>query len=354
VQITAAQLPQQLARGLKSLYTVHGDEGLLQQEAADVIRAAARAQGHSERTVHVVQGAHFNWGEVQAAASAQSLFADKQLVELRIPSGKPGKEGSVALQTLAEQTLKNADTLILVLLPKLDFASLKTAWFAALDGNGVCLRLEPVERPALPQWIAQRLKAQGQSVPAGDEGQRALQFFADCVEGNLLAAHQEVQKLALLHPAGELSLAQIEAAVLHVARYDVFKLSESVLAGKPRRVQRMLDGLQAEGVAEVLVHWSLSEDIRALFKIRQALDAGRPLPMALREAKVWGAKEKLYERVIPKLSATTLGQLLQAAHTTDGLVKGIKHPAWPLDAWAGLHKLAASLTRACSSETPRQ
>jgi DNA polymerase III subunit delta len=347
VQISANQLQQHLARGLKSLYTVHGDEGLLQQEAADALRAHARGLGYSERSVHVVQGAHFNWGEVLAAAQAQSLFADKQILEIRIPSGKPGKEGSVALQTLAELAPQNPDTLVLVLLPKLDFASLKAAWFTNLDSHGICVKLDPVERPALPQWIALRLKAQAQAVPAGEEGQRALQFFADRVEGNLLAAHQEIQKLGLLYPAGELSFEQIENAVLNVARYDVFKLSDAVLGGKVQRVQRMLEGLEAEGEAAVLVHWSLSEDIRALYKLRYAVNAGRPLPMAMREARIWGAKEKWYERALPKLNATRLDQLLRSAHQVDGIVKGIKHPDWPHDPWQALQKLAFDLSKSC-------
>ncbi|RYY72539.1 MAG: DNA polymerase III subunit delta, partial [Comamonadaceae bacterium] len=233
-------------------------------------------------------------------------------------------------------------TLTLVLLPKLDFATKKTAWFAALDG-GVVIEVQPVERGALPQWISQRLARQEQRVAAGEEGQRTLQFFADRVEGNLLAAHQEIQKLALLYPAGELRFEQVEGAVLNVARYDVFKLSEAVLAGQARRVQRMLDGLQAEGEAEVLVHYTLSEDIRALKRVKDAMAAGRPLPMALREQRVWGAKEKLFERVLPRLTTTTLDNLLNAAHVVDGIVKGLKAPGWPTSGWQALHRLAMDL-----------
>ena len=262
MQLAAAQLSNHLSKGLRSLYTLHGDETLLVQEAADAIRAQARKQGFTERSSFTVAGAHFDWGEVLAAAGSMSLFADKQIIEIRIPSGKPGKDGSVQLQQLAAQAAENADTLTLVMLPKLDKMSKQGAWFTALEANGVNIEIQPVERAALPQWIAQRLQAQGQQVAAGVEGQQTLQFFTDRVEGNLLAAFQEIQKLALLHPKGELSLAQVESAVLNVARYDVFKLSESVLAGHPARVQRMLDGLQAEGVAEVLVHWAIAENIR--------------------------------------------------------------------------------------------
>lgn len=349
MQVAATQLQAHLQRGLKSLYTIHGDEPLLQQEAADAIRAAARAQGYTERTVHTVAGAHFDWSEVLAAGGSLSLFADKQIVEIRIPSGKPGKDGSVALQQLAESAPGNDSTLTLVLLPRLDKQTKTGAWFGALESYGVTVQVEPVERRALPQWIAQRLAAQGQRVAAGEEGQRTLQFFADRVEGNLLAAHQEIQKLALLYPEGELSFEQVEGAVLNVARYDVFKLSEAVLAGQAVRVQRMLDGLQAEGEAEVLVHYALAEDIRALKRVKDAVTAGRPLPLALREQRIWGVKERLYERVLPLLSAADLAQLLQAAHQVDGIVKGLKVADWPTNGWQALQRLALQLCRLCSA-----
>mgnify|MGYP001327179460 FL=1 len=348
MQLAAPQLASHLQRGLKSLYTLHGDEPLLIQEAADTLRAAARQQGYTERTVFTVAGAHFDWSAVLASGGEMSLFGDRQIVEVRIPSGKPGKEGSVALQKLAELAAGNDSVLTLVLCPKLDGATLKGAWFGALDSHGVSIKVDAVDRKALPQWIAQRLSLQQQRVPSGEAGQRTLQFFADRVEGNLLAAHQEVQKLALLYPAGELSFEQVESAVLNVARYDSFKLAEAVLAGQTARVQRMLDGLQAEGEAPVLVHWALSEDIRTLARVRQALDAGRPMPMALRENRVWGAKEKLMERVLPRLSATTVAQWLQDAHVVDGIAKGLKVPTWPAEPWDALHRLATQVSAACA------
>lgn len=349
MQLAAAQLTPHLQRGLRPLYTLHGDEPLLVQEAADAIRAAARVQGYTERSVHTVAGAHFDWSAVLAAGGSLSLFADRQIVEIRIPSGKPGKDGSAALQQVAEGAAGNDSTLTLVLLPRLDFATKKSAWFAALEGAGVAIEVAPVERNALPQWIAQRLAQQGQKVAAGEEGQRTLQFFADRVEGNLLAAHQEVQKLALLHPPGELRFEQVESAVLNVARYDVFKLSEAVLAGQVARAQRMLDGLQAEGVAEVLVHYALAEDIRALKRVKDAMAAGRPLPVALREQRVWGLKEKLFERVLPRLAPVALDNLLHGAHVVDGIVKGLKAPGWPANGWQALHKLAMDLALAVSA-----
>ena len=351
--LAPAQLSEHLKRGLKSLYTLHGDEPLLVQEFADALRAAARQQGYTERTVHTVSGGHFDWSEVLASGGSLSLFADKQIVEIRIPGGKPGKEGSVALQQLAERAQGDDSTLTLVILPKLDSATTKGAWFGALESYGVTVKFDPIDRRMLPQWIAQRLQAQGQRVADGDEGQRTLQFFADRVEGNLLAAHQEIQKLALLYPpaggSSVLSFEQVENAVLNVARYDVFKLAEAVLAGQPVRVARMLDGLQAEGEAEVLVHWALMEDIRNLKRVKDAINAGRPLPMALRDNRIWGVKEKLFERVLPHLSDSALANLLQAAHQVDGIVKGLKQPDWPISGWQALHCLAGMLCEQCAA-----
>jgi len=333
------QLAAHLARGgLRTLYTVHGDEPLLVQEAADAVRAAARSAGYTERKVFTVAGAYFDWSQVLAAARALSLFSARQTIEIRIPSGKPGKEGSDALQRYCERLPE--DVLTLVQLPRLDAMQAKSAWFAALDAAGVSLRVEAVERRALPLWIAQRLKRQGQRVAEGEPGQRTLGFFADRVEGNLLAAHQELQKLALLYPQGELSFEQVEAAVLNVARYDVFRFGEAVLGGQVARALRMLDGLRSEGEAAGLVHWSLAEDIRGLKRARDALEAGRPLPLALREARVWGAKERLYERALPLLPARSLDALLEAAQVCEGLVKGLEHPGWPDDPWAALKRLA--------------
>lgn len=376
MQLVLSQLSAQLAnpaKSLQALYVLHGDEILLVQEAADQIRAAARQIGFDQRSSFTVAGAHFDWGEVLAATSSPGLFAQRQIVELHIPSGKPGKEGSAALQQLAGQCQAlsqqgNTDTLVVVVLPRLDKLTKSSAWFAALEQGGAALQIEPVERQALPQWIAQRLRGQGQCVEAGEAGQQTLQFFADRVEGNLLAAHQEIRKLALLYPPQEnsarnaaadtpehgpsatvqvLSLAQIQAAVMNVARYDVFKLSEAVLSGQPLRVMRMLDGLRSEGEAEVLVHWALAEDIAALKRVKDAVQSGRPLPLALREQRVWGVRERLFERLLPRLSVASLAALLQAAHQVDGIVKGLPAPGWPSNGWQALHRLAMQLCAQC-------
>ena len=355
MQLRLDQLSAHLSKGagaLKPIYTLHGDEHLLAQEAGDAIRAAARAAGYTERQVHTVSGAHFDWSSLLGAASEMSLFGDKQLIDIRIPSGKPGKDGSQTLQQYCSTVQGTDDLITLITLPRLDKTQQNSAWFTALDAAGLTLRCDPLERAQLPLWIAQRLSAQGQQVEPGEAGQRTLAFFADRVEGNLVAAHQEILKLGLLHPPGTLTLEHIEEAVVDVARFNVFKLSEAVLSGQIERTLRMIDGLQAEGEAAVLVHWALAEDILALYRARNAVDAGKPLPMALRELRVWGPRERLFERILPHTRTAALARLVAHASTVDGIVKGLRHPQWPEDGWEALRRLALELAQTVQGVTP--
>lgn len=338
---------KQVGSALRPLYTVVGDDPLLTQELGDQLRQAARAAGCTERQVHTVAGAHMDWSSLLGSARALSLFADRQLVEIRIPGGKPGKEGSAALQEYCAHL--SPDVCTLVFLPRLDRQQLQSAWFTALDTAGITLRVDPVERKDLPAWIARRLLAQGHEVGSGEEAERILGFLADRVEGNLLAAHQEIQKLGLLHPPGRLTWSQVEASVVDVARYDAFKWSEAVLAGQVVRARRMLEGLQAAGEPAVMVHWSLAEDLRALWRAKDAVQQGKALAMALREQRVWGLKERLFERIVPRVSATDLAALVQAASTVDGIVKGLRDPQWPTDPWLALQRL---MTQALGRFTP--
>ncbi|WP_343670104.1 DNA polymerase III subunit delta [Paraburkholderia heleia] len=347
MQLRPDALEPHLAKGLAGLYVVYGDEHLLAQEACDRIRAAARAAGFTDRSVFTVERG-FDWSSLLGASQSMSLFGDRQLVELRIPSGKPGKEGADALKTLAAAS--NPDVLMLVTLPRLDAATQKSAWFTALAESGVALKIEPVERAALPNWIGQRLALQGQRVAPGEDGRRALQFVAERVEGNLLAAHQEIQKLGLLYPQGVLSFEQIHDAVLNVARYDVFKLNEAMLTGDAGRLARMLDGLQGEGEASVLVLWAVVEEIRTLLRIKRGVAAGKPLAMLLRENRVWGPRERLIGPALSRLSEATLERGLALAARLDRQVKGLSGQAradWrnalPPDAWDGLFELAMTV-----------
>lgn len=346
MQLRLDALEPHLTKGLAPLYVVFGDEHLLVQEASDRIRAAARAAGFTERSVFTVERS-FDWSSLIGASQSMSLFGDRQLVELRIPSGKPGKEGADALKTLA--AAGNPDVLMLVTLPRLDAATQKSAWFSALEQAGVALRIDPVDRAQLPNWVAQRLAQQGQRVPPGEQGRRALQFIAERVEGNLLAAHQEIQKLGLLYPAGTLTFEQVHDAVLNVARYDVFKLNEAMLAGDVGRLARMLDGLKGEGEAAVLVLWALSEEVRTLLRIKRGATAGKPLATLLRENRVWGPRERLVGPALGRLTESVLEQGLVLAAQLDRQVKGLTgampggrwRDALPPDPWDGLFELAA-------------
>ncbi len=351
MQVRPEQLADHLARGLGNVYTVHGDEPLRAQEAADAIRAAARAAGSSERKVFVVSGAHFDWSGVIGASQAMGLFADQQLIEIRIPSGKPGKDGGEALQQIAREA--GPDSRLLVHLPRLDWQQQKAAWFSALDGAGVTIAADIIERAGLPAWLAKRFALQGQRVEAGAVGESTLAFMADRVEGNLLAAHQEIQKLGLLYPPGELTFAQVEDAVLDVARHDVSRLCDAVLAVQVPRALRMLEGLQAEGEAAVFVHYKLSDDIRALKRIQDAIADGKPMPMALREARIWGARERLFERALPRLTAPMAARLVGAASECDGVLKGLRHPQWPVDPWDALRRLVLMMLQALKPDGAR-
>ncbi|ALP61988.1 DNA polymerase III subunit delta [Paraburkholderia caribensis] len=353
MQLRLDALEAHLAKGPAGLYVVYGDEHLLAQEACDRIRATARANGFTDRTVFTVERG-FDWSSLLGASQSMSLFGDRQLVELRIPTGKPGKEGADALKTLAASA--NPDVLTLITLPRLDAATQKAAWFTALADAGVALKIDPVERAQLPGWVGQRLAQQGQRVAAGEEGKRALQFIAERVEGNLLAAHQEIQKLGLLYPSGALSFEQVHDAVLNVARYDVFKLNEAMLAGDVGRLSRMIDGLKGEGEAAVLVLWAVVEEIRTLLRIKRGVEAGKPLPMLLRENRVWGPRERLVGPALSRVTEASLEKALALAAKLDRQVKGLSGGTPgnhrndpPPDPWAGLFELAMTVAGASAS-----
>lgn len=335
-----AHLRQAQGRGLAPIYAVHGDEHLLVLETVDRLRQAAREAGFTEREV-LVSERGFQWSQLLEAQQSMSLFGDRKIVELRIPGGKPGKDGGEVLRAVAAQP--SSDVVLLITLPRLDFAASKSAWFQALDAAGVTIKVDNVDRTRLPAWIGERLARQDQRVEAGEPGRRALQFIADKVEGNLLAAHQEIRKLGLLYPAGVLSFDQIHDAVLNVARYDVFKLSEAMLAGDVPRLVRMLEGLRGEGEATVLVLWALTEEIRVLSKVRQGLAAGKPPAVLARELRIWGAREKLVPQAAQRLTARQLEDALALAARLDRQTKGLRGDGVPAEPWDGLLQLALQI-----------
>jgi len=335
MQLRIDALDAHLAKSLAPLYVITSDEHLLALESADKIRRAARAQGYSEREVLSAER-NFKWGGLLAASQSQSLFGERKLIELRIPGGKPGKDGGQALQAYAAAL--NPDNVTLITLPKLDWASQKAAWVTALQQAGVFIEIPMVDRNQLPNWIGARLAAQQQSADRD-----SIAFIADRVEGNLLAAHQELQKLALLHPPGKLSFEQIHDAVLNVARYDVFKLNEAMLAGDAARLVRMLEGLKGEGEALPLVLWAVAEEIRTLLKLQTGLSQGKPLPALLKEHRIWGPRERLAEAALRRLPLALLQQALQEAAQVDRMVKGLRAKAFAGDAWDALLQLGLKL-----------
>ena len=337
MQLRADALDAHLTRPLAPLYVIASDEHLLALEAADKIRQTARAQGLSEREVLQVDRS-FKWGELNAANQSQSLFGERKLIELRMPTGKPGKEGAQALQQYAGKP--SPDNVTLITLPKLDWASAKAAWVGTLQQAAVYIEIGQVERAQLPGWIGARLAAQRQSTERS-----AIDFIAERVEGNLLAAHQEIQKLGLLYPEGKLSFAQIQDAVLNVARYDVFKLNEAMLAGDCARLIRMLDGLEGEGEALPLVLWAVAEEIRTLLKIKAGIEQGRALGMLMKEYRIWGPRERLMEPAVRRLSLASLQACLQQSAQIDRLIKGLRARTLAGDAWDALREVALTIAR---------
>jgi DNA polymerase-3 subunit delta len=341
MRITSEQLQQHLTRDIKPLYAVFGDEPLLALEATDRIRARARTEGYGEREILNVDSG-FKWKELAFAGSTQSLFASRKLLELRIPTGKPGAEGSEALQAYCE-TLPQ-DVVTLVCLPNVDWRAQKSGWFAALDRAGIMVEAKVVPRKQLPQWLSGRLKAQDQEA---DED--TLDFIASRVEGNLMAAYQEVQKLALLFPAGRIAFAQVRDAVLDVARYDVFNLGEVMLQGSPLQLSRMLDGLQGEGTAPPLVLWAMAEEVRAIGKIVTGADSGKPVSMLLREARIWSpSHQNLMQQRLPRFSLAQVTEALRHAAAIDRMIKGLIRG----DVWDELLQLGLRFARSNSGATP--
>ena len=315
MQLKGEQLGAHLERELKPVYTVYGDEPLLVIEAADTIRAAARRQGFDEREVLTVLP-NFDWNELHHAAGNMSLFGGRKLIDLRIPTGKPGREGSAALSEYCQRPAH--DTLLLVTLPGLDWSEEKAAWLKSLDGAGVLIKLIPPKLAELPAWIAGRLRRQNQQA---DE--ESLRFIAERVEGNLLAAHQEILKLGLLHPTGKLSLQQVREAVLNVARYDLDGLREALLVGDVARLARTLDGLKQEGEAATLVLWAMTEEIRALAQAKQAQEQGQPTEMLLKDLRIWGERQAPFRKALQRISTDQAKTGLAEAAHIDRMIKGI-------------------------------
>jgi DNA polymerase-3 subunit delta len=331
MQLRAEQLGAALARSLAGSYTIHGDEPLLALEAADAVRLAARRQGFTDREVFE-PGRGFDWSEFEHSAASRSLFGGKKIVELRLPTGKPGAQGGEAIAAYCERP--SPDILLLVSLPRLDRTSQGTAWFTALSRCGVVVDVWPVERTRLAAWIGERLSRQRQNAP-----REALEFLAGRVEGNLLAAHQEVQKLALLAPEGELDIDLVREAVADVARYDAYTACEALLAGDLARYVKVIDGLKSEGEAASLVLWALSEELYALARVQAGVAAGRPVEDLLRENRIWGPRQRPMRAAAGRVAPAAVEKALAHAAGVDRAIKGVGAG----EPWDELIRLARTL-----------
>jgi DNA polymerase-3 subunit delta len=335
MKLNPAQLAKHLQGSLAPVYVVSGDEPLLCQEACDAIRAACRQRDFSERQVFNAE-ANFDWGLLLEAGASLSLFAEKRLLELRLPSGKPGDKGAAALQEYLQRPPE--DTVLLITLPKLDGATQKTKWAKALiDGEAAqFIQIWPVDVHQLPQWIRQRLSQAGLAA-----SQDAVDLIAARVEGNLLAAAQEIEKLKLLADGNQLDAATVQAAVADSARFDVFGLIDAALAGEAAHSLRMLEGLRGEGVEPPVILWALAREIRQLAGIAQQFGQGVPLDKAFAQCRppVWDKRRPLLTRALQRHSGNRWNQLLQDAQLIDAQIKGQAQG----DAWNGLARLALLL-----------
>ena len=336
MQLRPDLLDAHLKKTLASLYVITSDEHLLLLEASDKIRQAAKQQGYTQRQILIVEREEFKWSELQAADCALSLFGDRKFIELRIPKGRPGKEGSQTLQHYA--TKAHPDNITLITLPRLDAASKKSAWVTALQKAAVYIDIPLVGREQLDKWIASRLASQNQQ--AESEG---LAFLTTRVEGNLLAAHQEIRKLSLLYPEGSLSFEQIRDAVLNVARYSIFQLSEAMLTGDTPRLVRILESLKGEGEPLPLVLSVVTEDIRTLLKLHTGMTKGLSPDALIKNMRIWGAREKALPAALKRTSPSALIRSLRLASQTDKIIKGLQTDTLLDDAWDTLLQLCLSV-----------
>lgn len=333
MQIRPEALATALERRPESIVWIHGDEPLLSIEAGDLVRAHWRRAGAAERQVFHVERS-FRLEQLREEAGALSLFATQRILELRM-TAKPGKELGSGLAELAP--LFSAETRLLVSSPRLDKAVTESAWFRPLEAHALIVPIFPVDRGALPQWIAQRLGAQRQRADAA-----TLALIAERVEGNLLAAQQEIRKLGLLFPEGALPADEVAQAVLQVSRQDAFGLVDAMLAGDLARVFRSLEGLRAEGEPEPLVLWSLADCVRSLLRLSQIRDAGQNPSARMREFRIWPPRDQLYGRALQRLRTPQLEEALQAAAGVDRIIKGLA----PGNPWSAMRALATTIAGA--------
>lgn len=314
MRLSPDKLTAHLRKNLAPLYLVFGEETLLAQEAADAIRAAARQQGYHERECLTVE-AGFDWRTLRQLASSPSLFTRRRLLELRVGDAKPGEAGSKALSEYAARPAE--DAVLLMTAGKLDWQTQKGRWFAALEGAGIVVAAMPVEARQLPGWIERRLRASGLN-PTPD----AVTVLSERVEGNLLAAAQEIEKLALTGVDQLLTAETILSAVGDSARYSIYDFVDAALLGQPARVTRILDGLRGEGIEPVLANWALHREIRTLTALAFARDQRQPPDAVFSAHKVWDKRKPLLQQTLQRLTLADCRGLLKACIQIDHAIKG--------------------------------
>ncbi len=331
MKINADNLKQQLDSALSPVYLIAGDEFLLVTEACDAVRAAARSQGFDERTVMVADRS-FDWDSLFAAGSSMSLFGEKRLLELRLPTGKPGQIGSRALLEYVGEL--PPDTLLLIISARLDRAAQNSKWVKALSSAGVFCPIYSVDEKRLPAWISARMRAAGLN-----PDREAVALLADRVEGNLLAAQQEIEKLLLLSGPGKVDSEAVRASVGDSSRFDVFQLADAAVGGDLKRSLRVLSGLKQEGVEPVLVSWALVREIRSLAGLAYAVSCGTSISVAMASARIWQSRQSLVASALRRHNLASAHTLVLQAAQTDATIKGARRG----DAWVCLQALTSAL-----------
>lgn len=334
MQLKAEQLAKHLQKQCLPVYLLTGDEPLLLQECADLVRSAARAAGCTEREILDTGPKDFSWDALLHSAAEMSLFGERKVIELRLPDGKPGAEGSKALCTYLEQA--SGDDVLLVLSGKIDRQSQNSKWYKALDKAGGVIQVWPVDAREMPRWLRQRLQQAGLGI---DED--ALELLAERLEGNLYAAVQEVEKLKLLATDQNVSLTTVTTAVLDNARYGLFAMVDTALAGNPAATLRMVHGLRGEGTDAVPLLWAVAREIRNLYAMQLVAESGQPMSAVFNSHRVWKSREDAVRSALKRHNSRALSKMLHSALEVDGSIKGFASG----DPWDRLDQLLLSLAR---------
>jgi DNA polymerase-3 subunit delta len=342
MRLRPEQLQQQLQDQLLPLYLVFGDENLLVQEACDAIRARCREQGCNEREVLLVENDKFDWNQLLLTSSEMSLFADRKLIELRIPGGKPGTEGSKALQQYLENPAP--ENILLIVAGKIDKQSTNTKWFKALDKAGALVQVYAVKPGQLPGWMRQRMQQLGLQIDND-----ALQLLCDRVEGNLLAAAQEIEKLRLLCGGERVSVEHINQSVADNARYNLFALVDHACVGQAAAAFKMFNGLRAEGTEAAVVLWALSRELRSLYQCQDAIARGQSMNAVFRAQRIWDSRKPVVSAALNRHSLENLAELLRQATLVDHSIKGLADG----QPWERLSQLLLSLATGVAEPNQR-